>query len=69
MKGMSNTMKGILGRVLSEEIAHQYNWQKDDIERFGDDRTGRDKIIEEIKQFMKDNDIEFREDFFFREVR
>lgn len=66
---MTTLMKGILGRVLSQEIAHQENWKKDDIERFGEDKVARDDIINKIKEFMKENDIEFREDFYFDELR
>ena len=66
---MTDLMKGILGRVLSQEIAHQENWKKDDIERFGNDGTNRDMIIQQIKDFMEENEIQFREDFYFDELR
>ena len=62
---MTNVMKGILSRILSQEIAHQEQWQKDDIERFGEDITKRDEIIEEIKSFMDENGIEFSDHFYY----
>lgn len=49
----------ILSRVLSAEIGNQEIWKEQDLERFGCDKIGRDEIIEEIRQFMKDNDIKF----------
>ena len=62
---MTDLMKGILSRILSQEIAHQEQWQKDDIERFGEDITKRDEIIEEIKSFMDENGIEFSSHFYY----
>lgn len=66
---MTDLMKSILGRVLSQEIAHQENWKADDIRRFGEDRVDRDEIIQQIKDFMEENGIQFREDFYFDELR
>ena len=66
---MTEMMKSILGRVLSQEIAHQENWKADDIRRFGEDRVDRDEIIAQVKDFMKENGIQFREDFYFDELR
>lgn len=66
---MTDTMKSILERVLSQEIAHQENWQADDAERFGEDVMNRGRIIQEVKEFMEQNDIKFREDFYLQEIR
>ena len=62
---MTDVMKSILSRVLSEEIAHQEQWEKQDIENFGKSMTDRKGIIKEIKDFMKDNDIKFNDYFYF----
>ena len=56
---MSERIREILSRVLSAEIGNQEIWKEQDLERFGCDKIGRDEIIEEIRQFMKDNDIKF----------
>ena len=61
---MKDMMKSILSRVLSEEIAHQENWKD---EEHGN--VNRDRIISEIKNFMEENGIEFRQDFYINERR
>lgn len=61
---MKDMMKSILSRVLSEEIAHQENWKH---EEHGN--VNRDRIISEIKNFMEENGIEFRQDFYINERR
>ena len=66
---MTEMMKSILGRVLSQEIAHQENWKADDIRRFGEDKVNRDEIIAQVKDFMEENGIQFREDFYFDELK
>lgn len=65
MKNMSGTMSSILERVLSQEIAHQEQWSKEDVEMFGE-HMNRDGLIAEIKQFMKDNDIRFNNEWYMR---
>ena len=65
MNNQSERVTAILSRILSEEIAHQEQWKKSDIERFGECKTDRDGIIVELKQFMKDNDIPFSYDHYF----
>lgn len=56
---MSERIREILSRVLSAEIGNQEIWKEQDLERLGCDKIGRDEIIKEIRQFMKDNDIKF----------
>ena len=62
---MTDVMKSILSRVLSEEIAHQEQWEKQDIKNFGKSMTDRKGIVKEIKDFMNDNDIKFNDYFYF----
>ena len=62
---MAETMKSILTRVLSQEIAHQEQWKKEDLERFGKNPIDRDKIVAEVKDFMKENNIDFSYDWYF----
>lgn len=54
---MNNTMKGILSRVLSEEIENQKAWKEDEMMTWESDGLDRDKNIEIIEEFMKENDI------------
>lgn len=54
---MNNTMKGILSRVLSEEIENQKAWKEDEMMTWESDGLDRDKNIEIIQEFMKENDI------------
>lgn len=63
---MTNTMNAILERVLSEEIAKQEMQSKKDI---ANGFPSRDNIIKEIKDFMKENDIKFRQDFYLDTIR
>lgn len=59
-------MPAILSRVLSEEIGRQKKWGETiDHEVNEKYRTDRDGIIQEIKEFMENNDIKYRQDFFF----
>lgn len=58
---MNSIMKGILSRLLSQEIANQERWQENEIKEFGKQQIDRDKIIKNIKDFMKENEIEFSE--------
>lgn len=62
---MSERIREILSRVLSAEIGNQEIWKEQDLERFSCDKIGRDEIIEEIRQFMKDNDIKFDDFSYF----
>lgn len=64
---MTDTMKGILSRVLSQEIAHQEIWAQEELEKFGEPKIKREEIVAEIKKWMKDNDVEFRDDFYIQE--
>lgn len=52
---MSDVMRSILSRVLTEEVAQQETWKKKELEDGFD--SDRDGIIDEIRQFMTDNDI------------
>ncbi len=63
---MTNTMNAILERILSEEIAKQEMQSKEDITN---GFSSRDNIIKEIKDFMKENDIKFRQDFYLDTIR
>ena len=55
-------MKSILSRVLSDEIRNQKKWQEDEKKMgFPDEYTDRDYNIKRITEFMKENDIVFRE--------
>ena len=57
---MSDLLKIVLSRVLSEEIRHQEQWKKEDLEN-GLPETAvkhRDVVIEEIKKFMEENGID-----------
>lgn len=66
---MSERIREILSRVLSAEIGNQEIWKEQDLERFSCDKIGRDEIIEEIRQFMKDNDIKFDDFSYFNTKR
>lgn len=59
---MKDIMKSILSRVLSEEIAHQENWKDEE-----PGNVTRDRVISEIKNFMEENGIEFRQDYYLNE--
>lgn len=68
-------MKAILSRVLSQEIAHQEKWKKEDVERQGDDIASREEVakqrddfIKEIRDWMKKNDIKFSHDWYISEL-
>lgn len=63
---MTNTMNAILERVLSEEIAKQEMQSKKDI---ANGFPSRDNIIKEIKDFMEENNIKFRQDFYLDTIR
>jgi hypothetical protein len=66
-------MKAILSRVLSQEVAHQEIWKKEDIERRDDEASKkevakqRDEVIKVIKDWMKQNDIKFSLDWYMSE--
>ena len=64
---MTDTMKGILSRVLLQEIAHQEIWAEKELERFGEPKIRREEIIAEIRKWMKDIGVEFRDDFYIQE--
>lgn len=66
---MTDLIKGVLSRVLSEELAHQENWKKDDASKHHAGVIDRDSIMEEIRTYMKENDIPFRDDFYYKEMR
>lgn len=53
-------MKSILSRVLSTEIGNQIKWQKDDPEKL---RNDRQELINIIRKYMMENDIEIRDDY------
>lgn len=62
---MTRKMNAILERILSQEIARQEVWSKEDVEN---GFPGREDIIQEIKDFMKENDIKFRKDFYYEQI-
>ena len=60
---MTDLMRGLLERVLSEELGRQAAWLQQDEENLifiGN----RENVMQEIKDFMKENDIRFRDDFY-----
>lgn len=61
---MTERMQGILSRVLSQEIAKQEIWNKEDIANGFPTREG---TIQEIKDFMEENNIKFRKDFYYEQ--
>jgi hypothetical protein len=66
---MNDIIRGILGRILSQEIAHQEIWAKREIEQgFESDSNKRDTIIQDIRVWMIENGIEFREDFYYETI-
>ena len=66
---MSECMRSILSRVLSQEIGHQEKWKNEEEDKYGRCMGDRDEYVEEIRQFMKENNIEFRADFYLEAVR
>ena len=59
---MDAFMKSILSRVLSDEIRNQKEWQEDEKKMgLSDVYNDRDYNIKRITEFMKENDIVFRE--------
>jgi hypothetical protein len=61
---MTARVNAILSRVLSEEIGRQEKWKNKDMDN-GFNTTDRDEAVAELQQFMRDNDIEFRTDYYF----
>lgn len=61
---MTSTLKSVFSRVLSEEIGKQEKWKNND-EDNGFDASHRDEVVKEIQQFMRDNEIDFRTDYYF----
>lgn len=61
---MDDFMRTILSRVLSQEIGNQMRWKDEDIKNGFGDGADRDKNIGKIKEFMKQNGIEIRPDYF-----
>lgn len=66
---MSEFMRSILSRVLSQEIGHQEKWKNEEEDKYGYCNADRDNYVKEIQQFMQDNNIEFRTDFYLEAVR
>lgn len=60
---MTARVNAILSRVLSEEIGRQEKWKNKDMDN-GFDTTDRDEAVAELQQFMRDNNIEFRTDYY-----
>ena len=56
-------MKSILSRVLSQEIGNQKRWAREEQEKYGIS-SDREYIIDRIKAFMEENEIEIRPDYF-----
>lgn len=61
---MTARVNAILSRVLSVEIGNQEKWKNKDMDN-GFDTTDRDEAVTELQQFMRDNNIEFRTDYYF----
>jgi len=53
---MTETVARILTRVLNQECDNQKRWEQEDIEN-GIDFGERKQFIEELHQFMKENNI------------
>lgn len=67
VRKMTERMKSILSRVLSEEIGNQMRWHKEEKkEGLPAHVINRTEIIEEIKKYMEENKIEVREDFIYK---
>lgn len=64
---MNEMMISILSRVLSEELAHQENWKVYDKMK-GYDVISRDNVINEVKQFMNENNIPFAKHWYFNKL-
>lgn len=60
---MTARMNSILSRVLSEELGRQAKWKIKDSDN-GFDTTDRDEAIQDIKNFMSENNIEVRTDYY-----
>ena len=60
---MTAKMNAVLERVLSEELGRQAVWMVDD-KKMGFPTDTREEVVKEIKEFMKQNDIKIREDFY-----
>lgn len=60
---MTARMNAILSRILSEELGNQEKWKIKDSNN-GFDTTDRDEAIQEIKNFMIENNIELRTDYY-----
>lgn len=61
---MTDTMKSVLSRVFSQEIGKQEKWKNEDEER-GFDASDRYEVVADIQDFMRDNQIEFRVDYYW----
>lgn len=68
MNDINDMMTSILSRVLSEELAHQENWKAYEKTKGWDGHINRDDIINEVKQFMDENNIPFAEHWYFNEL-
>lgn len=64
VNNMTARVNAILSRVLSVEIGNQEKWKNKDMDN-GFDTTDRDEAVTELQQFMRDNNIEFRTDYYF----
>ncbi len=53
---MTATVKSILTRILNQECDNQVKWEQDDIQR-GIDFGERKQYVEELHEFMEENDI------------
>ena len=57
---MDAFMKGILSRVLTEELANQKKWQEDERRQgMPDEICNRDYNIARITEFMEQNNIPY----------
>lgn len=65
---MTEVQRMILSRVLSQELGKQERWMRKEKEQFGTDGSDRKSLKKEIENFMEEEGIEFREDFYLEEV-
>ncbi len=61
---MNDTMNAVLSRILSEEIAKQEVWRDLEQTQFEISPDSRNEVIDTVKAFMQENNIDFRQDFY-----
>lgn len=63
---MTAKVNTILERVLSQELARQEVWLQED-KAWGQRTNVREEAIKEIKAFMEQENIKFRQDYYQEE--